>query len=100
MLMAGTGARTGQMGMEGLVQNPGANAAPNAFEVQGRPAPTTGPGGIPGLFAQPTPGLAGPIRRRMRHPRAHGAVNQIPRAMVKSPIMPGTRKGLQTRMGA
>lgn len=100
MLMAGTGVRTGALGASGLDQQPGPGSAPSAFGSPTRAVTDMGPGGIPGLFPPRTVGLAGPIRRRMRHAHAKGAVNAIPRALVKSPTMPGTRKGLQTLKGA
>lgn len=98
MLMAGTGARTGQLGASGLDQQPGPTSGPSAFGAPTRVPQLGAGGGPPGLFQQKTPGLAGPVRRRMH--RARRGASEIPKALVKSPIMPGTAKGLQTRKGA
>ena len=94
MLMAGTGARTGQLSASGLNQ-PGPTSAPSAFASPAHAAMTR-PIGPEGLFPPRVPGLAGPIHRRMRHPRASRGTNQIPKA-IKSPILPGTAKGLTTK---
>lgn len=96
MLLAGTGARVGQMGMEGLTP-PGATAPPSAFGAPAR-APQIGmTSGVPGMFER-TPGLASAVRRRMSH--RHNRAATAPVKAIPSPIVPGTRKGLTTLKGA
>ena len=99
MIMAGTGGGpAGTMTSSGYGAVPGAvgpTSAPTAFGTPMRGG-VRGPAGPEQFFPPRTPGLEGPIRRRMRHPRAHRGMSQIQPA-IKAPILPGTAKGLATK---